>query len=111
MEVISNSVEDKLIDSLSYKLDATASYITARDSATFWASGSNQYSPTGVRVMKLTINNTDGWLDPSTVKVQFDIKNLGGNGKTLRMISGPWVFIRRVRVLAGNGSAVIEDID
>ena len=77
MEVISNSVEDKLIDSLSYKLDATASYLTARDSVTFHASGSNQYSPSGVRVMKLTINNTDGRLDPSTVKFQFDIKNLG----------------------------------
>jgi hypothetical protein len=89
MQVIENAIEDKLIDSLSYKLDATASYITARDSATFWASGSNQYSPTGVRVTKLTINSTDGWLDPSTVKVQFDIKNLGGHGKYLRMISGP----------------------
>ena len=59
MQVIENATEDKLIDSLSYKLDATASYITARDSATFWASGSNQYSPTGVRVMNLTLNNTD----------------------------------------------------
>ena len=40
MEVISNSVEDKLIDGLSYKLEPTASYITERKSATFWAQGS-----------------------------------------------------------------------
>ena len=69
MEVIQNAIEDKLIDGLSYKLDTTASYITDRNASTFWASGSNEYSPTGVRVIKLMING-DGWLDPSTVKVQ-----------------------------------------
>ena len=30
MEVISNSIEDKLIDGLSYKLEPTASYNTER---------------------------------------------------------------------------------
>ena len=106
MEVISNSIEDRLIDGLSYKLEPTASYITERKSSTYWAVGSNQYSPTGVRVIKLMING-DGWLDPGTVKVQFDLVNL--DNKPLRTLSGPWSFFRRLRVLC-NG-ALIEDID
>ena len=89
MEVISNAVEDKLIDGLSYKLDNTASYITERNSSTFWAVGSNEYSPNGVRVVKLLING-DVWLDPSTVKLQFDLVNK--DAKSLRTISGGWAF-------------------
>ena len=106
MEVIQNAVEDKLIDGLSYKLDNTASYITERNSSTFWAVGSNEYSPTGVRVVKLLVNG-DGWLDPSTTKVQFDLVNK--DAKTLRTLSGGWAFFRRLRILC-NG-ALIEDID
>ena len=106
MEVISNSVEDKLIDGLSYKLEPTASYITERKSATFWAQGSNQYSPNGVKVIKLLLNG-DNWLDPSTVKVMFNLTNL--ENKVLRTIGGPWPLVRRLRVLC-NG-ALIEDID
>ena len=72
MEVIQNAVEDRLIENLSYKLENTASYITERNSSTFLAVGFNEYSPTGVRVVKLLING-DGWLDPSTCKIQFDL--------------------------------------
>ncbi len=41
MEAISNSIEDKLIDSLQFKLKEGASYINDRRSVTFHASGSN----------------------------------------------------------------------
>ena len=44
METISNSIEDGLINGLSYKLDATASYITDRKSCTFYAMEGNAYS-------------------------------------------------------------------
>ena len=108
MEVISNSVEDKLIDGLSYKLEPTASYITERKSSTFWAMGSNIYAPnSGTKVIKLVING-DGWLDPSTVKVQFDLKNLNA-GQPLRTLSGPWSSFRRMRVLCQG--QLLEDID
>ena len=87
MEVISNSVEDKLIDGLSYKLEPSASYITERKSSTYYAMGSNIYAPNqGTKVVKLLING-DGWLDPSTFKIQFDVRNL--ETQPLRTISGP----------------------
>ena len=108
MEVLQNAIEDKLIDGLSYKLDNTASYITERNSSTFWAVGSNEYSPTGVRVIKLLING-DGWLDPSTVKIQFDLQNKDPAPQMLRTLSGGWSFFRRCRIMAN--SALIEDID
>ena len=85
METVSNSIEDKLLDGLSYKLDATASYITDRKSCTFWAVGSNVYAPNaGTKVIKLVLNG-EGWLDPSTVKIQFDLVNKSAN--LLRTIS------------------------
>ena len=92
MEVLQNAIEDKLIDGLSYKLDNTASYISERNSSTFWAVGSNEYSPTGVRVIKLLING-DGWLDPSTVKIQFDLQTKDPAPQVLRTLSGGWSFL------------------
>jgi len=56
--------------------------------------------------VKLLVNG-DGWLDPSTVKVQFDLVNR--DAKSLRPLSGGWAFFRRLRILC-NG-ALIEDID
>ena len=107
MEIVANAVNDKLIESLSYKLDNSASYVVSRESSTYYAVGSNEYSPKGVRVIKLLINGSD-WLDPSTVRVQFDLVN-NDAAKPLRTLSGGWSFIRRLRVLSQG--ALIEDID
>ena len=69
--------------------------------------GSNIYAPNqGTKVVKLFING-DGWLDPSTFKIQFDVRNL--ETQPLRTISGPWSFFRRTRVLCQG--QLIEDID
>ena len=47
MEVYSSSVEDQLIDGLSFKLAPGSSYIQDRKSATYWTTGSNVYTPNG----------------------------------------------------------------
>ena len=73
MESYAQSTQDYLIEGLSYKLNPGASYVTNRRSVSFFPSGSDTYSSSsGVKVIKLKMNGTD-WLDPSTVKVQFDI--------------------------------------
>ena len=114
---MANSVEDYLIDGLSFKMKGGASYITDRRSVTFHPSGSNIYKPTGgTKLIKLNITG-DSWLDPSTCRIMFDLRN---NGKIvtvsgapveqiLRPLGGPWGFFRRVRILC-NGQ-IIEDID
>jgi len=108
MEVYSNSVEDQLIDGLSYKLNSGSSYITDRKSVTFFPQGSNIYTPqSGTRVMRFLLNGSD-WLDSTnSLRIFFDIRN-NGNG-VLRVLGGPYSFIRRMRVLCQN--VLVEDLD
>ncbi|MFM7979966.1 MAG: hypothetical protein ACKPKO_11690 [Candidatus Fonsibacter sp.] len=103
VEVIANSLEDTLIDGLSYKLAMTASYITNRRSCTFHPQGSNIYKATdGTRLIKFNIGSHE-WLDPSTFRIMYDLRN------DFRPIGGPWSFFTRMRILAGG--QILEDID
>ena len=110
MESISNGVEDYLLDGLSFKLPPGSSYITDRRKSTFWASGSNIYkSEGGTRVVRFLVNGEDGtWLDPASIRVQFDLRNNEAAAKRVRPLGGPHLFFRRARVLV-NGM-VAEDI-
>jgi len=110
VEAIANGVEDFLIDGLSYKLKAGASYITQRRQATFHPSGSNVYKPEqGTKLIKIQLNG-DSWLDPASVRIMFALENNDPNkAHLLRNISGPWGFFRRMRILCGG--QIIEDID
>jgi hypothetical protein len=114
METIANSSEDVRIDALSYKIGNSASYITDRTSVTFWPSGSNIYKPaSGTKVIKFQLNS-EGWLETSTVVVNFDLHNNGASAppsvlKYVRPLQGGHSFFRRLRIPAGG--SVIEDID
>ena len=109
MEAVANSTEDKLVDGLSFQLKPGASYVTERKSVTYHPQGSNICSTNGTKLIKLLLTG-DQWLDPSTFRIMFDLKNMDAGANTLvRPLGGPHVFFRRMRVLA-NG-AVIEDID
>ena len=109
VESFANSVEDKLIDSLQFKLKEGASYITDRRSVTFYPQGSNLYrSQNGTKTIKINLTG-DHWLDPSTLRVMFEVRNNSANAALqVRPISGPWGFFRRARLVS---SSVIEDID
>lgn len=82
MEAITNGAEDFLIDSLSFRLKSGASYVVDRKSSTFWAVGSNAYTPVGgVKLIKFQLNGDDGnWLDPSSVVFQFELANTAAVG-------------------------------
>ena len=110
METIANSQEDVLIDSLSYKLGNSASYITDRKSVTFWPSGSNIYkTSSGTKVIKFQLNS-EGWLDPSTVMIYFDLVNNDIDPqKYVRPLQGAHSFFRRCRI-SSNGQ-LVEDFD
>jgi hypothetical protein len=104
------AVEDKLIDGLSFKLGAGASYITDRRSVSFQPQGSNIYqSQSGTRLLRIALNGS-GWLDPSTVRISYDLVNgETGGTKNLRMLGGAYSVFERARLLCGG--TVIEDID
>ena len=75
MESISAAADEILIDSLSFKLPGSGNYIQERKCVTFQTEGSNTYAPDqGTRVMRWRLA-TEGWLDPSTVRVFLDVVN------------------------------------
>ena len=102
MESHAQAVEDYLIDGLSFKLAPGASYVTNRRSVSFFPQGGNAYSSNGVKVARIALTG-DGWLDPSTLRVMFDLNNVttnvtAGDTKVLRPVGGPWSFFRRLRL-------------
>ena len=108
LESTTNAIEDHLIDSISFKLQPGASYVTDRRSVSFFPQGSNIYKPqTGTKVIKIALTGTGEWLDPSTVQLQFQLKN--EDNKKLYVVGAPHSFIRRARLMCGG--TVVEDID
>ena len=90
LEATTNSIEDYLIDSISFKLQPGASYVTDRRSVTFHPQGSNIYKPVqGTKVIKISMTG-DQWLDPSTVQLQFDVNN--SQTGNLFLLGGPHTF-------------------
>jgi hypothetical protein len=110
MEAHANSVDDVLVDGLSYKLKNSAKYVTDRKSVTFHPSGSNIYrTSAGTKVLKINLTG-DAWLIPESVRIMYTLKNNDSTeAKVLRPISGPWSFWRRMRILCGG--QVIEDFE
>ena len=105
VEATANSIEDVLVDALSFKLKPGASYVNERKSVTFHPQGSNIYSTTGTKLIKLLVTS-DNWLDPSTFRVMFDVVNMDATPtKELRVISGAHLFFKRMRILC-NGSVL-----
>lgn len=108
-EIITASLEDYLIDGLSFKLGKTASYVQNRRFVSYHPQGSNIYSTNGTKLIKFHISGSD-WLDPQTFRVVFDLVNSDATpGRKLRPIGGPWSFFQRLRVLSGG--VVVEDLD
>jgi len=108
VEALASGVEDKLIDGLSFKLQPGASYVLDRRSVTFHPQGSNIYTPgAGTKLIRILLTGED-WLDPSTLRVMFTVKNTGTAGY-VRVIGSPWSFFRRMRILAAG--QLVEDID
>ena len=108
MESSLAATEDQLVDSLSFKLPSTANYITSRDEVTFFPANGNEFSPTGVKILRFMLTGTQ-WLDPRSVRIQFKLNNRNQQ-HNMHPINGlPSNFFRRLRILAGG--QLIEDID
>ena len=109
VDSMASSVEDYLIEGLSFKLNPGASYVTDRRSVSYFTAGSNIYqSGSGARVIRINLTG-EGWLDPSTVRLSYTLVNNEGASKVLRPLSGPWSFFRRARCLVGG--AIVDDVD
>ena len=109
MESIKQHTEDVLGDSLSFKLPGSGQYVTDRRSCTFHTDGGNTCSAkSGTKVLKFRMNG-EGWVDPSTVRILFDVRNTDPNIlKTVKTLGHCHGFFRRLR-LSVRGQ-IIEDI-
>ena len=109
VEAIANGIEDKLINGLSFKMNPGASCVIDRRSVTFHPQSSNIYRPTsGTKLIRILLTG-DNRPDPSTLRVMFTLTNAESTPKYLRLLSGPWSFFRRMRILAAG--QLVEDID
>jgi len=117
MEAHVQASESLVIDGLQYKLKPNGQYVTQRQSVSFHPSGSNVYKPVGgTRVLRIVLaDGSGGWLDPESVKLQFDVVNeatgadaAATEAMRLRPIS-PWGFFKKMRITAGG--ALVEDFD
>lgn len=130
-----NSIEDKLIDGLNFKMPSTSSYVTRRRSTKFYATGSNVYaSKAGTRVIRINLNAEDEWLDPESVRISMDVVNDGvavaavaavtasvgppavaaaaampATQESLRFLSGPHGLFKRFRIMCQGQT--LEDCD
>jgi hypothetical protein len=108
MENHAQSIEDNLVEGLSFKLKPGASYVTNRRSVTYFPQGSNIYSVSGTRVIKFNITG-DQWLDPQSLRLMFQVKNKHETVDLEFLNYDPNIMFRRVRLIAGG--QIIEDID
>ena len=107
MESITSAAEEVLVDSLSFKLPGSGQYVQERRSVTFHTEGSNSYSAQGgTRVIRFKLT-AEGWLDPSTVRVFFDVRS-NEPAKQLRPLNAPHAFFNRL-IIKMRG-VIIEDI-
>ena len=109
VEAMAKGVEDKLIDGLSFMMQPGASYVVDRRSVTYHPQGSNIYKPSaGTKLIRILLTG-DNWLDPSTLRIQFNVNNDEAAVKHLYVLGGPHSFFRRMRIpVAGQ---LVEDID
>ena len=106
-DLIINSSEESIIDSLNFKLPTTSRYVTDRRQVRFYPSGASDFTPTGVRTARILLSGDGGWIDPSSLRIGFTIQNTHATQK-LYLAGGPHVLIERIRIFCAG--TLVEDL-
>lgn len=108
MDLVISGGEDSLLESLSFDLPPSSSYVQQRRLVSYYPSGASTFSPSGVRVCRFTIGGGDGWLDPQSLRVYAKLANTHGS-TALQLAGGPHCLFSRVRLFIGG--TLVEDLD
>ena len=105
---------DSLIEQLSFSLPAVATYARERRLVQVMPQGANTFAPNGNQVLTFNLTSQDGWLDPSSLRLHFRIRNTAvGAGADAAAIaqanallgltpaSGCHCFFSQLRILIG----------
>ncbi len=107
MDLVISGGEDSLLESLSFDLPPSSSYVQQRRLVSYYPSGASTFSPSGVRVCRFTIAG-DGWLDPQSLRVYAKLANTHAS-TALQLADGPHTLFSRVRLFIGG--TLVEDLD
>jgi len=101
LEIAAASLEDSLINSMSFHGRSTASYIIWRRSTAYVPLSGDTFSPANTRIIRFSLNDSDGsWLDGSSIRLGFNFRNSGPTDLQPNT-SSPSSLFRRIRVLVG----------
>ena len=94
---------DSLIEQLSFSLPAVATYARERRLVQVMPQGANTFAPNGNQVMTFNLTSQDGWLDPSSLRLHFRIRNTEAAGANNGLLSagGCHCFFSQLRILIG----------
>ena len=104
MEATLAANDDFLIGGLQWKLPESATYITNRRSSTTHVSGGNQYSNTGVTLLRFEMSDLSAYADPHTLQLSFSITNTSADKALQFHTSNPLILFQRLRILLGAGT-------
>ena len=94
--MIASSGEASVHPALSYELPAPSTAITDRKQhIRAYPSSASSLSSTGTKTCRIRIGGDDGFVDPSSIRVQYTLNNPETN-KYLRPVSGPWCLWQQV---------------
>ena len=103
MEVVSNAVNDELMQSLDYRTrTSNVSYVVSRADVTYYPSSLSTFTPTTSRVARIPLTSGTSFIDPESVKIAFRVRNNDGAQDLFPDSLEPSCFVKRAR-LYGNG--------
>ena len=94
---------DSLIDQLSFQLPEQSTYARERRLVSIQPTGANNFSPQGNTVATFSLTSQDSWLDPSSLRLQFRIRNTAAVEADTGLIpaGGCHCFWSQLRILVG----------
>ena len=107
MDLVVVGSEDSLLQSLSFDLPPTTSYVQQRRLVSYYPSGASTFQPDGVNVARFVLIG-NGWLDPSSLRITGKLANTHATD-ALTLADGQHCLSQRIRVcLCGS---LVEDVD
>ena len=115
MESVVNAIDSSITSQFQLKLAPQNDFVQDRRMVRWYPQGSNHYSPTGTKLLRISITPgaAEGWVDPFSVKLNFTVNNTGFDAAAptntrLHLCNGSWCFFKRMRLLCGG--VLVEDI-